>query len=237
VTRTLVELADTLVDDFDLIQFLQLLTGRCAALLGCSEAGVALVDDRARLHVLASSSERMRTLELIEVQGNDGPCLDAWRSGMPARADRLTAETERWPSFAPQALDAGFQSAYAVPLRLRDQRLGALNLFGNEPAAMSPDDQDLAQAMADVATIGILQERVVREQTDLSNQLQEALTSRITLEQAKGVVAEQAGVHVDEAFDLIRAHARRTNTRLAHVAAEIVGRRVSSTDLSPPADG
>jgi GAF domain-containing protein len=234
VTRTLVELADTLVDDYDLIQFLQLLTTRCAELLGCTDAGVALADDAGRLHVLASSSERMRLLELIEVQRNNGPCFDAWTTGQQIRADHLEDEVARWPSFGPQALAAGYQSVYAIPLRLRDQRIGALNLFGDAPGSLSLDDHDLGQAMADVATIGILHERFLEEHRQLSEQLQGALTSRVSLEQAKGVLAEQAGVDVDEAFDLLRGHARRTSRKLADVAKDIVGRRLSHQDVLEP---
>jgi transcriptional regulator with GAF, ATPase, and Fis domain len=239
LTRTLVTLADTLVDDFDLIQFLQLLTRRCADLLGCTDAGVALTDDIGRLHMLASSSERMRLIELIELQSKDGPCLDAWRSGVPVRSNRLQDDLDRWPSFAPAALAAGYQSVYAVPLRLRDRRLGALNLFGNEPNSLSQQDHDLSQAMADVATIGILQERLLREQTDLSTQLRGALTTRISLEQAKGVIAQQAQIDVDDAFTMIRDHARRSNRKIADLAADIVARRLSHQDLqggSAPSD-
>jgi GAF domain-containing protein len=231
VTRTLVDLADTLVDDYDLIQFLQLLAGRCTDLLGCSDAGVALADDIGRLHVLASSSERMHLLELIELQSQEGPCLEAWGTGAAVRSDHLDEDAPRWPLFAPSAIAAGYRSVYAVPLRLRDRRLGALNLFGDHPAALSADDQDLAQAMADVATIGILHERFLREQVDLSAQLQGALSSRVALEQAKGVIAEQADVGVDDAFELIRGHARRTNRRLTDVAQDIVGRRLAHRDL------
>jgi transcriptional regulator with GAF, ATPase, and Fis domain len=227
VTRAFVDLADTLVDDYDVIDFLQVLTSHCTELLGPTEAGVALADEHGRLHVLASSSERMRLMELIEVQSDDGPCLDVWRVGDPVRSDRLADDRERWPRFAPAALEIGFRSVYAIPLRLRNVRIGALNLFGHHEQALSIEDQVLAQAMADVATIGILHERFLREQHDLADQLQAALTSRITIEQAKGVIAEQRGVDVDDAFTVLRAFARRHGRRLADVAGDVVHRRLS----------
>jgi GAF domain/ANTAR domain len=225
--RTFVELADTLVDDYDVIDFVHVLTARCVDLFGVADAGVVLGDDHGGITVLGSSSERMRLIEVIEVQRADGPCLDVWRDGTSVRADRLEAEQERWPSFTPAALDAGFRSAYAVPLRLRDERIGALNLFGDDHAALPAEDQELAQALADVATIGILHERFLREHQALSVQLQTALTSRIILEQAKGVLAQQLQIGVDDAFLALRAHARRNNLRLSEVAADVVTRRLN----------
>jgi len=233
IARAFVELADTLVDDYDTLEFLEMLTARCGDLLGVSEAGVSLVDERHGLSVLASSSERMRVVELIEVQRNDGPCMDAWRQGEPVRADRLDLMVDRWPVFVPAALDAGFLSAYAVPMRLRSQRIGALNLFADGPAALSSAEMDLAQALADVATVGILHERFLRESKALSAQLQIALTSRITVEQAKGVLAEQSALHVDDAFAAMRSYARATHQRLTDVAARVVARSLSWSDIEP----
>ena len=215
-------LADTLVDDYDVIDFLHRLTERCVSVLGVSEAGVALTINGRPLAALASSSERMRLMELIEVQAQDGPCLDSFHSGDVTREDDLEAHVDRWPQFGPTALAAGFRSVYAVPMRLRDERIGALNLFADHPAGLHHDDERLAQALADVATIGILHERFLRHQQSLSDQLQVALDSRIILEQAKGVVAEQAGFAVDDAFRLLRSFARGHNRRLVAVAEDIV---------------
>lgn len=161
VGRTFVELADTLVDSYDPLVFLHHLAARCVEVLGIAEAGLVLVDARGQLQALASSNERMRLIELLEVQRQDGPCLDCWRDGGAVVEDHLAGATGRWPHFAPAALEAGFASAYAVPMRLRDERLGALNLFANEAAGLSGADQAVAQAMADVATIGILHERFI----------------------------------------------------------------------------
>jgi hypothetical protein len=233
--RAFVELADTLVDGYDLIDFLHLLGDRCVALLGVSEAGVVLADAGGALRVLASSSERMRNLELLEVQNQDGPCLDAWRTGAAAsEADLARHGPARWPHFAPAALECGFQSVYALPMRLRETRIGALNLFADEPGALSDEDAELGQAMADVASIGILQERFAHEQVVLTDQLQSALNSRIVLEQAKGVVAEQTKLDMDSAFGLLRGYARNHSRRLGEVATDVVQRRLSAAALGAP---
>jgi len=231
IGRTFVELADTLVEDYDVIEFLHLLAERCVQLLGVTEAGVVLFDAHGRLRPLASSSERMRLVELIEVQTEDGPCLDCCRDGGPVREDDLERATERWPQFAPAALDAGFRSTYAVPMRLREVRIGALNLFADRVNGLTEVDQALGQAMADVATIGLLHERVLHERAAVTGQLQTALNSRIALEQAKGVVAEQAGVEMGEAFELLRGYARHHNRRLGEVVAEVINRVLSADQL------
>lgn len=231
IGRTFVDLADTLVEEYDLIDFVHVLAERCVELLGIAAAGVVLADLHGNLRALASSSERMRLIELIELQRQDGPCLDCWRQGGPIREDDLESAATRWPRFAPAALEAGFRSVYALPLRLRSERIGALNLFADRPAGLAQADEALGQAMADVATIGILHERFLRERQTLTEQLQTALNSRVTLEQAKGVVAEQARVDMDEAFDLLRGYARHHNRRLSDVVAAIVNREMSAADL------
>jgi GAF domain-containing protein len=226
-----VDLADTLVDDYDVIDFVQRLTVRCVSLLGVSEAGVVLANPDEGLSVLASSSERMRILELLEVQASDGPCLDCWRTGVAVREDRLETARDRWPNFVPAALEAGFRSVYAVPLRLRSERIGALNLFADQTSGLSSGDERLAQAMADVATIGILHERYLRQHQALAEQLEVALNSRVALEQAKGVVAQQAGTHMDEAFVLLRSYARHHNLRLSAVASDVIAGNLDAAFL------
>ncbi len=231
--QTFVELADTLVDTYDVLDFLHLLTDRCVQLLGVTEAGVMLADPAGGLRVLASSSERMRAMELLEVQNQNGPCLDAWTTmAAVAEADLTANGVARWPQFAPMALDAGFASVYALPMRLRDNLIGALNLFAEQPNGLSNDDTLLGQALADVASIGILQERLTREQDVVTEQLQTALSSRVVIEQAKGRISQQAGIDVDAAFTLIRRHARHNNQRLVEVATDIVQRRLASDQLT-----
>jgi transcriptional regulator with GAF, ATPase, and Fis domain len=231
IARTFVELADTLVEGYDVIDFLHSLTERCVTLLDVAEAGVVLADVHGELRALASSSERMRLLELIELQQQDGPCLDSWREGSPVRADDVQEAAARWPRFVPAAVESGFRSVYALPLRLRSERIGALNLFSERTGGLSEADEGLAQALADVATIGILHERFLREHETLAAQLQTALNSRVALEQAKGIVAEQAAVEVDEAFNLLRAYARHHNRRLGEVVNDVIRHVVSAEQL------
>jgi hypothetical protein len=226
LSRTFVELADTLVENYDQIEFLHRLAERCVSLLGVAEAGVVLVGAEGQLRPLASSSERMHLIELIELQRQDGPCLDCWRSGEAVRENQLAEAKARWPRFAPAALDAGFLSVYAVPMRLRDERLGALNLFANQAYGLIEPDEAVAQAMADVATIGILHHRFIHQREEVSEQVHKAFNNRAVLEQAKGVVAAATGTDVDQAFLLLRGYAREHNVLLSEVA-----RRVMSRDL------
>jgi hypothetical protein len=231
VSRTFVTLADTLVHEFDVIDFLHLLVVRCVELLDAATAGIMLADGRGGLQVLAASAERTRLLELFELQNAEGPCLECYRDGRQISSGDLGHATGRWPVFAPEAVSAGFRAVHAFPLRLRREVIGALNVFRTEPSALEPADIDLAQALADVATIGLLHERAMRASLAESGQLQTALNSRIVLEQAKGVVTEAAGVEMDEAFDLLRSYARNHNRRLTDIAQDVIRRRLAAGDL------
>jgi transcriptional regulator with GAF, ATPase, and Fis domain len=225
LAEAFVDLADTLVDDFDVLDFLHSLATHCIALLDVDEAGLMLADGSGRLVVAASSTEQVRLLELFEVQNDEGPCLDCYASGEPVVVEDLAAaRPPTWPRFGDVATAAGFRSVVALPLRLRSETIGALNLFRAEPGALVEEDRSLAQALADVATIGILQERGSSRREVLARQLQEALSSRIVIEQAKGVLAERAGVHVDAAFHLLRGFARSHGLQLSEVARQVVAR-------------
>jgi transcriptional regulator with GAF, ATPase, and Fis domain len=219
--RTLVELADTLVDDFDVVDLLTLLAARCVEVLDVSAAGLMLVTAEGDLRVVASSSEAMRIVELFELQSDEGPCVDCFRTGLPVVNPNLNDAVPRWPRFAQVAIRAGFGSAHALPMRLRGSVIGALNLFRTETGELAEADMFAAQALADVATIAILQFRGGREASVVNEQLNEALTSRIMIEQAKGVIAERAQIDTDEAFTRLRAHARSHNLRLADVAHDV----------------
>jgi len=211
-------MADTLVDDYDVVDLLTGLANRCVSLLGVSAAGVMLASPAGSLGLVASSSEAMRLLELFELQAQEGPCLDAFRTGERVEHEILEAGAGRWPSFAAAALEAGFNSALAVPLRLREQTIGALNLLSATPAPMDESNVIVARAFADLATLSIVQHRASTEAQRLNEQLSAALTSRIVIEQAKGVLAERAGVDLSEAFSRLRAYARSGNLRLTDVA-------------------
>lgn len=230
LATTLVELADTLVDDFDVVDLLQTLTERSVELLEVDEAGLMLADESGRLRVMASTSERGRLLELFELQEEEGPCLDCFRSGR-ASGGALEAHAARWPRLAPEAQAVGFRAIHALPMRLRNRVIGALNLFSSDSRALTTDDLAVGQALADVATIGILQHRTLREMQVVIEQLRHALNSRVTIEQAKGVVAERGQVDMPEAFALIRRYARQRRTLLHDTAAGVIAGAISLGDL------
>jgi transcriptional regulator with GAF, ATPase, and Fis domain len=221
LSETFVLLADTLVDDFDIVDLLTMLTGRCVDLLGVDAAGVLLLDERNALHVMAASSDEVRLLELFQLQNEEGPCLDCFHTGRAVIDARLDAGSP-WPSFGARANAAGFKMVHAFPLRLRDMVIGALNLFQREERALEGDNSVLGQAMADVATIAVLQHQAAAEAARVVTQLHHALNSRIAIEQAKGVLAERAGVGMEKAFDRLRRFARDHNTKLSDVATAVV---------------
>ena len=221
VRDVFVELTDTLVDDFDIMDFLDRLTARCVELLGVTACGLLLVDHRGTLNLLAASTEQARLLELFELQNSEGPCLEAYRSGAAVHGRDLNDET-RWPRFGPAARDAGFSSVDALPMRLRRDVIGAMNLFTDGPDAPDDDTLELGQTLANAATIGILHQRALRRREVVTEQLQGALNGRILLEQAKGFLAERQDVSVDEAFALLRDHARASGLRLLDAAQEVI---------------
>ena len=232
LAKTFVELADNLVADFDLIDFLYLLTDRSVALLAASAAGVVLADPRGELRLAAASSEQAGLLELFQLQNDQGPCLECFRTGRPVTAADLAGPAQRWPRFAHAAVQSGFRTVEALPMRLREQVIGALNLFGAEPGPFDPADLRVAQALADVATIGLLHERNVRRTETVAEQLQAALNSRVIIEQAKGKLAERLSIDMDRAFNMLRDYARNTNQRLTDVARAFVD---GATAEFPPA--
>lgn len=232
--RTLVELADTLVSGFDVIELLTVLADRCVDVLGVGAAGIMLVVPDGDLRVMASSSEAMRLLELFELQAQEGPCLDCYRTGKPVVNQDLASINGRWPRFATEALAAGFHSAHALPMRLRGAVIGALNLFHVEPGEMRQTDIDCAQALADVATIAILQHRATLEAQVLNEQLQHALNSRIVIEQAKGIVAEREQCNMERAFSALRTHARKHNRSLVEVAGAVIDGSLPASSLERP---
>ena len=235
LARTLVELADTLVADFDVVDLLTLLADRCVDLLGAAAAGIMLAAPGGDLRVMASSSEAMRLLELFELQAQEGPCLDCYRTGVPVASDDLTLATDRWPRFSLEALASGFRSVQALPMRLRGTVIGALNLFLTEPRTMPAVDVDIAQAFTDIATIAILQHRAASDALVVNEQLSQALNTRIVIEQAKGMVSEREGLTMEQSFFALRNHARNHNLRLADVALGIIDRSLAASALRPAA--
>ncbi len=221
VSRTFVRLADTLVADFDVSDFLSMLAEQCVELLRVSAASVILVDPDGGLRVAATSSERAELLELFAVETDDGPCIDCVRGGAPVSCADLRVETRHWPRFTAAARECGFRAVHAVPMRLRDQVIGVLTFLGVDPGDPDREDIELGQALADVATIGILQQRTIERRDEVTGQLQTALRSRIVIEQAKGVLAQRGGLSMDEAFRHLRSYARARQLRLTDLATAI----------------
>ncbi len=227
VTGAFVSLASALAAGDDVVDLLTILTAQCARLLDVASAGLLLADERGVLHVLAASSERTRELQLFQVQREDGPCRDSYRDGAPISVPDLAAEIGRWPQFAPHALAAGFASVHALPMRLRQSKLGTLGLFGTAIGKLNAEDLSLGQALADVASVALVQDRTANDRAAINVQLQTALTSRVVLEQAKGVLAQQGQLEMHDAFVVLRGYARDHNLRLTDLATAVAGRQVS----------
>jgi GAF domain-containing protein len=223
---TFVEIVDTLVDDFDVIDVLTQLTSRSVELLEAAAAGILLADETGHLRVIGASTERVQLLELFQIQVDQGPCLDCFHTGTVVQNSSLDAPSP-WPTFAAECVSAGFPSVCAVPLRLKELILGCLNLFMSEPIQLSEAEVALAQALADVASIAIVQDQATREAAIREGHLQHALISRISIEQAKGMIAERGKVDMDDAFARLRAYARNHNRGLTEVAESLVAGTLS----------
>lgn len=230
--ETMVTLADSLVNDFDVIELLTMLADRCVSVLDVSAAGLMLAGPDGNLRVIASSSEQMRLLELFELQNDQGPCLESFQSGEAVTHRDLATATTRWPKFAGEAIAAGFRSVHALPMRLRGNVIGALNLFHTESAGIDDEALRAARALADIATIAILQYRATIRSHELIDQLNTALNTRILIEQAKGIIAERQHVDMERSFAALRQHARDHNLRLADVAAALVAGSLKPVDLT-----
>jgi len=229
LAEAFVTLADTLVDEYDVVDLLHTVVELCASMLDATDAGILLPNSAGELEVAASSSERSHLIGLLQLGEGEGPCVDAYLSGSLVTVGNIAGSYARWPSFAVAAAESGYASMYAIPLRLRKDTIGSLNLFRDRTGGFSEDDAVTAQAFADIATIGILHERSLRESHIARSQLQHALDSRVVIEQAKGVVAHTQNVDMDVAFQMIRTRARSTGTRLSVLAAHIVANPFDET--------
>ncbi|MDJ0317127.1 GAF and ANTAR domain-containing protein [Arthrobacter antibioticus] len=229
VSAAFVKIADTLVTDYDVVDMLHTLVGETVGLLDASAAGLLLVDPAGELQVVASTSERSQLVEVLELEAGEGPCIECFRTGTVVSVPDIASDGARWPHFQAAALSQGFVSVHAVPMRLRGNTIGALDLFRQEKGRLSEEDAILAQGFADIATISLLQERALRESTLVNEQLQRALNSRIVIEQAKGVIAQTANVTMDEAFALLRSYARSHSTPLYETSMNVVERIITIT--------
>lgn len=230
VGHAFVSLADTLVEDYDVIDLLDQLVAHSVALLAADAAGIVLGDVRSELRVVASSSDDAQTMELLQLQSDEGPCLDCYLHVVQVRVPDLADVAGRWPAYVAAVEErGGYRSVHALPLRLRGKAIGALNLFHRTPGPLSESDLALGQALADVATIGILSERAIRRGEVVTEQLQTALNSRVIIEQAKGVIAQRDGLDMEAAFTVLRSYSRSNNLRISEVGRQIVD---GSLDLS-----
>ncbi|MEA9998731.1 GAF and ANTAR domain-containing protein [Cryobacterium sp. 5B3] len=219
---TFATLADTLVADYDVVDLLQTLVERCADLFDIAAAGILLADADGELEVIASTSEASRLVEVMQLSARAGPCVESFTTGSVVSLPNVEDSPPEWQRFRDSAREQGFAAVFAIPLRLRETTIGALNLLSSVPGALPPGDVRAAQALADVATIGILQERTLRESMSVREQLTNALTSRVVIEQAKGVLAHSRGISMEEAFTLLRTYARTNRLLLSRVAQGLV---------------
>jgi GAF domain-containing protein len=222
MAEVFVAVADTLVGDFDLIDFLHGITVHASEFTGSSAVGLLLSDATGGLSHVAASSEDAQLLELLQQQHSEGPCVECLATGRPVAVEDLATNVDRWPNFSPIALAAGITQVHAFPLRLRDDVIGALNVFGRMDEVLATDDSRLVQSFADLATIAIVQERAITRAETLTEQLQFALNSRVVIEQAKGAVSRGLGIGVDHAFEILRANARRQRMKLTELARLVV---------------
>lgn len=233
-SETFVQLADTLVSDFDVSGFLYQLVENCPELFDVNEAGLLLANPEGTLQIVATTSEATHIVELLQIQNDEGPCLESFQTGLTVMVSDLTADdlTERWPVFAAAASRAGFASAVALPMRWGDRVIGSLNMFRTEEGEIAAADVRVAQALADVATIGLLQNMAARDARIMVDQLQGALNSRVVIEQAKGIIAQQLGVDMGEAFSVLRRHARTNNERITEVSRRLIDGELDASQMT-----
>jgi GAF domain-containing protein len=231
ITQAFVSIGNSMVDGADVVDLLSGLTSDCARLLDIASAGLLLADDQGVLHVLAASSERTRDLEIFQLQRDQGPCLDCFHTGQQVSVNDLNRETERWPEFVAAATAAGFAAVHALPMRLRGTVLGALNLFGDKAGALAADDLALAQALAHVASIALITDKATSDERTINQQLQAALSSRVMIEQAKGILAQVGILDMDQAFTTLRGYARDHDERLSEVAEHLISGRLAAQQL------
>ncbi|WP_320780186.1 ANTAR domain-containing protein [Streptomyces sp. CRN 30] len=222
IARTFVELADTLVEDFDVIDFLQQMTVRCRELLDITDAAVFLAHPPPHLHSPAPCDPSPALQEVLNTACRQGPALDAHRARRPVTWSDPAEADARWPEFTARLRQAGYVRATAVPMRLREDNLGSLLLLRAGDRPLNADDLALAQALADAATIGLLQARTIHEQHAVNEQLHAALQNRIVIEQAKGLLAARSNISLNHAFDALRRHARHHQILLSKVARDVI---------------
>lgn len=227
VSAAFVRIADTLVDEYDVLDLLHTLVDECVGLLDATAAGLMLAGPDGALQVLASTSEESHLIEVLQQETGAGPCVECFITGVPVTIRDIAGTGDRWPRFKDAASAQGFQSVHAFPLRVRGKTIGAMNLFRADTGELSEEDVAIGQALADVSTISILQERTIRESAVVNDQLQRALNSRILVEQAKGVISQISNVSTNEAFERLRSYARSHRSSLTDTAEAVLNRTLT----------
>ena len=233
INAAFVAVADTLTKDFDVVDLLNTLVEQCTQILDTDAGGLMLVDGEGQLQLMTSTNEAADFVEVMQLAAASGPCIDCFKTGTPVSVPDIEDTGDRWPAFRKTALQNGFRSVHATPMRLRGQVIGTMNLFGTTRGALTDRDIAVAQALTDVATIGILQERMIREGHIVAEQLHRALDSRILIEQAKGMISHSLSIPMDEAFALLRAHARSNNLTIRSVSEAISDRTLAIPAIVP----
>jgi GAF domain-containing protein len=234
LAQAFVELAGALANGYDVVELVDRLVQQSVHLLAVDAAGLVLADGGGALKVMAATSEQARFMEVLQLHADSGPCLDCYHTGQPVDVDDLAADAGRWPALANAAQHGGYRAVHAVPLRFREQVLGAMNMFSIRPGGLGSTDQKIAQALADVATVAILGHRTIRHSGEVVEQLQTALNSRVVIEQAKGMLAQQGGLTMAAAFRVLRQHARRNNQRVTDTARAVVDATLTLDAISAP---
>ena len=227
VSAAFVKIADTLVGDYDVLDLLYTLVEQSVELLDAAAAGLMLAGEDGALQVLASTSEESQLVEVLQQQSGAGPCVDCYTTGTPITIRDIAGTKDRWPEFKDAATSQGFRSVHAFPMRLHGRTIGAMNLFRTEVGELTAEDVAIGQALADVSTISLLQQRTIRESAVVNDQLQKALNSRILIEQAKGMVAHVENIDTNEAFQRLRSYARANNRNLHETAEAVLNRTLT----------
>lgn len=227
VSAAFVKIADTLVGDYDVLELLHTLVEESVELLDAAAAGLMLAGPDGVLQVLASTSEESQLVEALQQESGAGPCVDCYVTGVPVTVRDIAGTEDRWPDFKKAAATQGFRSVHAFPMRLKGRTIGAMNLFRTEIGELSDEDVAIGQALADVSTISILQKKTASESAVVNQQLQDALNSRILIEQAKGMIAHIDNIDTNEAFRRLRRHARSNNKNLRETAQAVLNRSLT----------
>jgi GAF domain-containing protein len=235
ISAAFVAVADTLTTNFDVVDLLHTLVHECVEILEMKAGGLMLADSAGELQLMTSTSEAAAFVEVMQLDAASGPCIDCFTKGAAVSVSEIEEDPSRWPEFGKAALAEGFHSALATPMKLRGRVIGTMNLFGASPGEVSARDAAVAQALADVATIGILQERLVREGHLIEEQLHHALDSRVMIEQAKGVIAHSLSLSMDDAFGLLRKYARDGNLTIRSVAKRVSDRELAVEEIAKAA--